>query len=87
MSKVLFVYTSGRERLMRSKEARVLQKLKRGHIVEEGSKEPLTKPEPDESLDGLRQAAEDAGIKIDGRWGAERIKQEIESHVAIHEED
>lgn len=33
-------------------------------------------PEPD--LQGLRQEAEMLGIDVDGRWGADRLKQEIQ---------
>jgi len=36
-------------------------------------------PEVEEDLDELRAQAEAAGVKVDGRWGAERLKSEIEA--------
>jgi hypothetical protein len=46
--------------------------------------EDLTAPAPaaDDGLDQLRAAAEAAGIKIDRRWGAERLRQEIDRQRA-----
>jgi hypothetical protein len=34
--------------------------------------------QPEEDLDALRAQAEELGIKVDGRWGAERLRQEID---------
>lgn len=36
-------------------------------------------PEPAEDLDALRAEAEAAGVRIDKRWGADRLREEIES--------
>ncbi len=36
---------------------------------------PAASPEPD--LAALRAQAEAAGVKVDGRWNAERLQQEI----------
>lgn len=36
------------------------------------------KPEPVDDLDALRKQATDAGVKVDNRWGADRLRQEIE---------
>lgn len=32
----------------------------------------------DDELEGLRAEAEAAGVKVDGRWGADRLREEID---------
>jgi hypothetical protein len=34
-------------------------------------------PDPEAELDALRSKAEAAGVKIDKRWGADRLREEI----------
>ena len=33
--------------------------------------------DPEAELDDLREEAEAAGVKVDGRWGADRLREEI----------
>ena len=35
--------------------------------------------DPDDELAQLRAEAEAAGVKVDGRWGADRLREEIEA--------
>lgn len=88
MNRVLFIYTSGRERLMDGRQALVLQRLNRGH-VHDSSNESVddSADEPSNDLDELREIAEDAGIDVDMRWRAKRLKAEIKEHVAVQEDD
>lgn len=46
---------------------------------------PEGDPEPEPSVDALRKQAEELGIRVDKRWGAERLSQEIEN--ALRETD
>lgn len=89
MNKVLFIYTSGRERLIDGRQAAVLQKLKRGHIQGEDEKPPTSHAEgkQEDDLRSLRKEATRLGIEVDGRWGEKRIKKEIASHVAVQDDD
>lgn len=89
MNKVLFIYTSGRERLIDGRQALVLQKLKRGHIQGEDGKSsvPHAEGKQDDDLRALRREAVRLGIEVDGRWGEKRIKKEIASHVAVQDDD
>lgn len=50
-------------------------------LVEDGSLilSDVTEDEPEDDLDALREEAEKLGIKVDKRWKAERIQQEIDS--------
>lgn len=48
---------------------------KDGHII----LSDVTEDEPEDDLDALREEAEKLGIKVDKRWKAERIQQEIDS--------
>lgn len=45
---------------------------------------PSTAPQPNEDgdLDALREEAESLGIAVDGRWGAKRLREAIESAAA-----
>lgn len=36
-----------------------------------------TPPEVDGDIDALRAEAEKAGVKVDGRWGADKLREEI----------
>ena len=36
-------------------------------------------PPAEDDLDALRAEAEAAGVKVDGRWGADRLREEIEA--------
>jgi hypothetical protein len=38
---------------------------------------PAAKPPAEDDLDALRSQAEKAGVTVDKRWGADRLKQEI----------
>jgi hypothetical protein len=45
-----------------------------------GEKRSLPEPPPktvEDDLDALRKEAEDAGVAVDGRWKADRLRQEI----------
>jgi hypothetical protein len=46
------------------------------------SDEPDTEVDPEAELAQLRELAEDAGVKVDGRWGAERLREEIANAAA-----
>ena len=52
-------------------------------IIEQATKAPgekraVSPPKADdEDLDALRAKAEDAGVKVDKRWGADRLYEEI----------
>jgi hypothetical protein len=52
-------------------------------VIEQATKAPgekrnVAKPDPaDAELDALRAAAEAAGVKVDKRWGADRLRDEI----------
>jgi hypothetical protein len=52
-------------------------------VIEQATKAPgekrnVSKPDPaDAELDALRAAAEAAGVKVDKRWGADRLRDEI----------
>ena len=55
-------------------------------LVDQAGSEPV--PEPSEAvpaevddLDALRAEAEALGVKVDGRWGAERLHEEIENET------
>lgn len=41
--------------------------------------------EPEAELDHLREQAEAAGVKVDGRWGADRLREEIEAAASAAE--
>ncbi len=41
------------------------------------AEEPAEAEEPVEDIDQLRAAAEAAGVKVDGRWGVDRLREEI----------
>lgn len=41
-----------------------------------GEKRSVTSP-PGDDLDALRTEAEKAGVKVDKRWGADKLRQEI----------
>lgn len=41
--------------------------------------EPKPAPAPADDLDALRKQAEDAGVTVDKRWGAPKLRQEIEA--------
>lgn len=59
-----------RDLLGESDEGKALDKL--------AESEPEAEPEaPVDDLDELRAQAEDRGIKVDGRWGADRLREEI----------
>lgn len=60
-------------RLAHSQFAQAL--AKDGHII----LSDVTEDEPEDDLDALREEAEKLGIKVDKRWKAERIQQEIDS--------
>jgi hypothetical protein len=49
------------------------------HLVATGQAEVVDEPEPDPEaeLDDLREQAEAAGVKVDRRWGADRLREEI----------
>jgi hypothetical protein len=38
---------------------------------------PQAEPKPGDDLDALRVQAEKAGVKVDNRWKADRLRQEI----------
>lgn len=38
---------------------------------------PVLAPKPVDDLDALRTAAEAAGVKVDKRWGPDKLRQEI----------
>jgi hypothetical protein len=40
--------------------------------------EPAEEPQSEDDLADLRAQAEALGVKVDGRWGADRLRQEIE---------
>lgn len=40
---------------------------------------PAFAPKPVDDLDALRTAAEAAGVKVDKRWGPDKLRQEIEA--------
>ena len=41
--------------------------------------------DPEAELEQLRAEAEAAGVKVDGRWGADRLREEIEAAAAVDE--
>jgi len=42
-----------------------------------GDGEDLEEKDPEVELEELRAEAEAAGVKVDGRWGADRLREEI----------
>ena len=45
----------------------------------------LGDPPAEDDLDALRADAEAAGVKVDGRWGADRLREEIEAAASAAE--
>lgn len=41
--------------------------------------------DPDAELDHLREQAGAAGVKVDGRWGADRLREELEAAASVAE--
>lgn len=81
--------TAWRERI----EKRIAQEMNPG-------RKPAPAPPPDEVdeesepddddavLDALREKATELGVKVDGRWGADRLREEIDNaHDADPKED
>ncbi len=57
-----------------------------------GEPEPEPEPEPapappDADLDDLRAQAEAVGVKVDKRWGADRLRSEIDAAQQTESED
>ena len=46
------------------------------------SEPPAEEPPAEDDHDALRADAEAAGVKVDGRWGADRLREEIALAVA-----
>lgn len=57
-----------------------------GESIKEFANTIVTNSEP-EDLTQLRKDAEDLGIKVDGRWGSERLQTEIDNALRSTDSD
>jgi hypothetical protein len=64
------------EALIASGQAEPYGEVPEPVIEEEAEAEP-TEDEKASELEALRADAEDAGVKVDRRWGADRLREEI----------
>lgn len=64
--------------------ARALIGVKKAKSAEEPRPPPSPPPAPlvDDERERLRDEAADLGVEVDGRWGVDRLREEIEGAVA-----
>lgn len=63
------------DRAMKSRDPRFARVL--GKLGYESKQKQAIAQAPTVNLDGLRADAQRLGVKIDGRWGEDRLRQEI----------
>ena len=87
MSKVPFTYKTGRTRMLRASDARLLQKLGQGtyqtRVVQADIPEPeITAPSSSDDLDNLDVAelhalAKERGVKVHHASGADKVREAL----------
>lgn len=83
----VWIYHEGLGRYSQVPETAVGVHAMSGWVQKDPPVEPDEADEDEAELEELKAQAEELGLKVDGRWGAERLRAEIEAAQSTQEGD